>query len=61
MSTPSDPIVTTYTADQIGEILAREAARAAGFSDTDKWHANITIANGPDGMTRATVRVRRLS
>jgi len=44
-----------YTPDQVGEIMAREAAMTAGLKD---WSATITISTGVDGLSRITVRVK---
>lgn len=45
----------TYTPDQVGEIMAREAAMTAGLKN---WSATITISFSADGLTRITVRVK---
>ena len=52
--TPTEKTLT-YTPDQVGEIMAREAAVTAGLRD---WSATITISTGVDGLLRITVRVK---
>lgn len=47
-----------YTANQIGEIVARQAAIDAGIPAGVGWSANITTTVHPtEGLTRISVRI----